>query len=149
MGAKCRYLCNISSVILVVGFVLSLIFTTTLMGCAGGGVKISDKEPSGVFVSGGMIHSKGYGVSRKGDPPATRILTAREAAYTIALGNMLEFVEGAQIDSETNVKDGALDTQEIQKAVEGTVKNVVVFREGIVQKTRKRVIYFIELGMKK
>ena len=144
MESGCKDLCKAVSTI----FMVFIIFSLVLMGCATGGGGVVDKEPSGVFVSGGMIHSKGYGVSRKGDLPGSRMLTAREAAYTIALGNLLEYIKGVQIDSRTTVKNGALDKQEVQKATEGLVKNVVILKEGLVQKTGRRVIYFVELGMK-
>lgn len=146
MEFKYRFSDNILSIALIVFTVLSLI--PILTGCGIGGPGILDKEPAGVFMSGGMIHSKGYGASRKDDPSAIRIVTAREAAYTIALGNLLEYTQGVQISSDTSVKNGSLDDQKVHKAVSGTVKNVTILKEGVIKKIGDQVIYFVELGVR-
>lgn len=125
-------------------FILPIIF-----GCGTNGLmEITKNEAAGVSVTDGMIRSRGYGVSRKDDPPAMRRVTAREAAYTIAMRNLLEFIEGAQIDSKTSVTDASLKEQEINTTVKGLVKNVTIIKEGIANKSRKKVIYMVELGVK-
>jgi hypothetical protein len=146
MEVRHKYLFNAFSTVLII----VIIFPLTLMGCAtaGSSLDIADNGPAGVFESAGVIHSKGYGVSRKDDPPGARVLTAREAAYNMALGNMIEFIEGAQINTQTTMKDGALGEQVFQKSVKGSVKKVTILKEGVVREIKDQVIYFVELSVK-
>lgn len=137
---------NNNSICLILPVImLSLLIAS---GCGtGGGIDLAKSEPAGVSISGGMVRSKGFGISRKDDPPAMRRITAREAAYTIAMRNLLEFIEGTQIESKISVKDASLKDQEIKTAVKGLVKNVTILKEGIVKKTKDKVIYSVEVGV--
>ncbi|MBM3212114.1 hypothetical protein FJZ33_07840 [Candidatus Poribacteria bacterium] len=141
MKSILMYLCNLL-------FILSFFMVSmAINGCGMGEANMDANEPVGVYTSAGIVHSRGYGVSRKEEPVDSGILTAREAAYTIAMSNLLEYIVGSQIESKTEVKNTKLAENEVSRSVQGMLKNILILKEGIVQIKKKQVVYFVEVGV--
>ena len=75
--------------------------------------------------SDGSIRARGLGVPPEGKTGEQAKALARRAAIVDLQRNLLETIQGVQIDSKTTVKD-FMATDTINSAVAGTIKGVEV-----------------------
>ena len=96
---------------------------------------VSFEDTQGDVVEGKINWSKGFitalgkGLSNPGDTSVTGRLSAREAAYTVALAYLLETTKGVHVTAETTVEMNMLKSQEIKRKVEGTIKGAMLLDE--------------------
>ncbi len=96
---------------------------------------VSFEDTQGDVVEGKVNWSKGFitalgkGLSIPGDTSVTGRLSAREAAYTVALAYLLETTKGVHVTAETTVEMNMLKSQEIKRKVEGTIKGAMLLDE--------------------
>jgi hypothetical protein len=96
---------------------------------------VSFEDTQGDVVEGKINWSKGFitalgkGLSGPGDTSVTGRLSAREAAYTVALAYLLETTKGVHVTAETTVEMNMLKSQEITRKVEGTIKGAMLLDE--------------------
>ncbi len=77
------------------------------------------------------VEVTGYGVIDPTLPQNKAIVLARRAAEIDAKRQILEFIKGVKIDSETTVGDAMAGSDKIRSAVEGWVRGAEVVEEGI------------------
>jgi hypothetical protein len=96
---------------------------------------VSFEDTQGDVIEGKINWSKGFitalgkGLSNPGDTSVTGRLSAREAAYTVALAYLLETTKGVHVTAETTVEMNMLKSQEIKRKVEGTIKGAMLLDE--------------------
>jgi hypothetical protein len=78
----------------------------------------------------GVVTAKGFGVPPKNPANALQAReSARTAAWSVALRNLLEVVKGVYVDSTTTVNNYVTTNDEIRTRVEGMVKGAKVVKE--------------------
>lgn len=96
---------------------------------------VSFEDTQGDVVEGKINWSKGFitalgkGLSNSGDTSVTGRLSARTAAYTVALAHLLETTKGVHVTAETTVENNMLISQEIKTKVEGTIRGAMLLDE--------------------
>jgi len=79
--------------------------------------------------SNGAIRATGYGMAPQNVPPESGKPLAIEAAYTVALANLLGIAKGVQINATTTVENAMLKEQKIEKLIQGTIRGAIVLNE--------------------
>ncbi len=79
----------------------------------------------------GSVSAIGYGVAPKDADPEVAPLLAREAAYTVALANLLEITKGVKITSTSTVENFIFKDQKVEKSVEGVIMGAKVIKQDI------------------
>ena len=77
------------------------------------------------------VEVEGYGVIDPTLPQSQAVMLARRAAEIDAKRQILEFIKGVKIDSETTVGDAMVSSDEIKSAVEGWIRGAEVVEEGM------------------
>ena len=77
----------------------------------------------------GEISAKGIGVRPKGEEDPKARLMAREAAIVVAERNLTKIVHGIHISSDTTVREAVLESDEIERHVEGFIRGATLVRE--------------------
>jgi hypothetical protein len=99
--------------------------------------KIGKVNEKGDTISGtinwtkGSVSAIGYGAAPKDADPEMAPLLAREAAYTVALANLLEITKGVKITSTSTVENFTLKDQKIEKSVEGVIMGAKIIKQDI------------------
>lgn len=127
-----------------VGWLGFMILLAQPLGAASG-VLDSTGESGMVDWSGGVIRAKGIGV-----PPSTATGTlaramAKKAARVVAYGNLLEIIQGIQVDSETEVKNFMVENATVKTKVSGLVNGARVVEEKALTDGAYEVT--VEMGM--
>ena len=77
------------------------------------------------------VEVTGYGVIDPTLPQSKAIVLARRAAEIDAKRQILEFIKGVKIDSETTVGDAMMSSDKIKSEVEGWIRGAEVLEEGV------------------
>ena len=95
------------------------------------GQSIQRITPNGYFNwATGTVTATGFGVPPKSSMSAAQAREmTRAAAWSVALANLLEVVNGIQVDAQTTVQNYVTTSAEIQTHVEGMVKQATVIEE--------------------
>jgi hypothetical protein len=99
--------------------------------------KIGKVNENGDVISGtvnwtkGSVSAIGYGMAPKDADPQVAPLLAREAAYTVALANLLEITKGVKITSTSTVENFTFKDQKVEKSVEGVIMGAKIIKEDI------------------
>lgn len=110
------------------------------------------RDPNGNVVEGslnwtkGVVRAIGHGVAPMNKPLPVVRLSAREAAYRIALANLLEITKGVQLTSTTTVEDMMLKSQKIETTVQGVIKGAIILGESYKEE-EQTVIASVEVGI--
>lgn len=97
--------------------------------------------------SKGFITAVGKGISRPEDTTSVQAkLSAREAAYTIALANLLETTKGVYVTAETTVEMHMVKSQMVTRKVEGVIKGAMVLDE-MYEEEGGQVIASVMVGL--
>ena len=99
------------------------------------------KTDSGIINwSNGSIRAKGIGVSPESSNEAHAKALARRAAVVDLQRNLLETVQGVQIDSNTKVENLMLRSDVVTTAVQGTIKGVEIVSENWDEKNKTYIV---------
>lgn len=74
----------------------------------------------------GIVTAEGWGFPKKGMHPGQARIMAEEAAKIVAYRNLIEIVNGIKVNSETTVKDSAVENDTIRTQVKGFVKGAKI-----------------------
>jgi hypothetical protein len=93
-----------------------------------------------------VVRAEGFGVPNPGMSQAQGKLMARRAAEADARRNLLEQVKGAQLSSDTYVRDFVTQYDEINTHVDGLVRGARVVDDGFQPDGSYRVVLEADLG---
>lgn len=95
------------------------------------GQSIKRITPNGYFNwTTGTATATGFGVPPKNAASAVQAREmTRAAAWSVALANLLEVVNGIQVDAQTTVQNYVTTNAEVQTRIEGMVKQATVIEE--------------------
>ncbi|MBR1438461.1 MAG: LPP20 family lipoprotein, partial [Synergistaceae bacterium] len=96
---------------------------------AGGNISFTASTNGIMNWSDGSVRAKGLGVAPKTDNEAQGRALARRAAVVDLQRNLLETVQGVQIDSKTTVENYVTTNDRVNSAVNGMIKGVEVIEE--------------------
>jgi len=118
---------------LVLTFISSTVFVNAASVTINQTITVTPLEDSGVdgrvLWEQGIIEAMGLGVAPEGiTNPAQRQALARRAAVVDAQRNLLEQVNGVQIDSSTSVQQLALQSDSINSRVSGMIRGAQVVK---------------------
>lgn len=95
------------------------------------GQSITRLTPNGyINWSTGTVTATGIGIPPRNAPSAVQASEmARTAAWSVALANLLEVVNGIRVDAQTTVRNYVTTNAEVQTHVEGMIKQAIVIEE--------------------
>ena len=97
--------------------------------------------------SNGLIRAVGLGVpSAKAKIPSQALEMAKTAARVVAIRNLLEIVEGIQVDSHTVVKNFMVESDIINTKVQGIIRGARVIEEKALTDGAYRVTVEMKLA---
>ncbi len=95
-----------------------------------------------------LVEAIGFGSYHPNDPnivsKAQGLMLAREAAKSTAYRELLEKVQGVQIDSETTVKKAVTEDDVIKKKISGVLRGMRIIKEEVVGETGYRILARVE-----
>ena len=94
----------------------------------------------------GVVRAIGYGIAPLDKPRPVAKLAAREAAYRIALANLLEITKGVNVTATTTVENAMLKSQVVETTIQGVIKGAIILDEAYKEE-EQHILASVEVGI--
>jgi hypothetical protein len=141
-----RYLVAPTFVVVILGLLSVTLLSAKPLDVETGVVEVPVKHGM-VDWSNGLIRASGLGVpSAKAKIPSQALEMAKTAARVVAIRNLLEIVEGIQVDSHRVVKNFMVESDIINTKVQGIIRGARVIEEKALTDGAYRVTVEMKLA---